>query len=91
VESNYFLRILDDKDGLEIKIFNVKESFAICSTFNEQQQYLSKEYMIAIINFYKCVPIPIEIYNYLSKNINSIKVTNKKDFIIQYGLEEYFI
>ena len=91
MENNYFLRIIHDEAGLEIKIFNLKESYAICNTFNEKQQYLSNDYMIALIKFYQCVAISSDTYDYLSKNINSIKVTNKKDFINQYGLEEYFI
>ncbi len=91
MENNYFLRIEQDKDKLIVKIYNLKDCCAFSNTYHGSELFLSKDYMVEVIKLYKCIPISLDTYNYFNQNINSLKFSNKKDFINQYGLEEYFI
>lgn len=53
--------------------------------------YLSADYMVVVIDIYKCIPISLNTYTDLIKNMEIIKNINRWDFIVKYGLEEYFI
>jgi len=90
VREKYFLRIEED-NKLEITLFNLVDMISTNSVLIAHESYLSADYMIAIIKFYKCIPISLDTYRYLKDNIESIRNINRWDFIVQYGLDEYFI
>jgi hypothetical protein len=90
VREKYFLRIEED-NKLEITLFNLVDMISTNSVLMANESYLSADYMIVIIKLYKSIPISLDTYRYLKDNIESIKNINRWDFIVQYGLEEYFI
>jgi len=90
VREKYFLRIEED-NRLEITLFNLVDMISTNSVLMAHESYLSADYMVTIIKLYKCIPISLNTYIDLIKNMESIKNINRWDFIIQYGLEEYFI
>lgn len=82
---------IEEDNKLEITLFNLVDMISTNSVLMANESYLSADYMIVIIKLYKSIPISLDTYRYLKDNIESIKNINRWDFIVQYGLEEYFI